>query len=90
VRNDSRQALTKVRVSGGGTDVVFGTIPPGGSEMRSSWISNNGKLEFQATGESGMRSQLLSRRALGDVHGNLMITVSADGSITTSNNENID
>src|SRR6185312_7690842 len=46
VHNDSQKSLDRVRVSGGGCDVSFGTIPPGASVHRTMRFRQDGRLEF--------------------------------------------
>lgn len=50
VHNASGRPLEDVQVRGGGCDVFFGSIPPGGMARRSFWIRDDGELAFHATG----------------------------------------
>ena len=85
VHNTSQQALSGVRVFGGGCEADFGTIPPGGVVRRSFWIQHDGKLELRAVSGATTHSKTIDGYVTNSMGGHTTVTINPDGTISVSN-----
>lgn len=85
VHNASKQAISNVRVYGGGCEAKFGTIPPGGLARRSLWIQHDGELEFAAVGSSTTHCMTIDGYVTNGMGGRRVVSVEPNGTISVSN-----
>lgn len=84
IHNNSQQPLESVRVSGGGCDISFGSIPPGGVARRSFWIHTDGELVFQATSGTTSHKEIIAGYVTNGMGGSATVTVNANGTISST------
>ena len=84
VRNASQQAISDVRIYGGGYEASLGTIPPGGLARRSFWIQRDGELELRAVGSSAFHHLVIDGYVTKGLGGRAEIVVESNGSLSLS------
>lgn len=85
VHNASQQAISDVRVYGGGCEANLGTIPPGGLARRLFWIQRDGELAFRAVSSSTTHHMIIDGYVTNGMGGRTEVVVEPNGSITVSN-----
>jgi hypothetical protein len=79
VRNESRSPLEEVRVTGGGCEALFESIPPGEEEEQSFWVQRDGSLVLHV---AGMPPKTIMGYVTNSLGGHTTATVHPDGSVT--------
>ncbi len=82
VNNATAQPLTHVRAFGGGCDIDFGSIPPGGSATRQFWIKQDGDLVVTADYGAAKPTEYTFGYVTNGMSEHHELTVHPDGSIT--------
>lgn len=82
IRNTSQQAINEVRISGGGCDISFGSIPPGGSVQKRFRIQQDGELAFSAVRGQARLNSIIDDYVTGNMGGDTTVTIKPDGSIS--------
>ncbi|MGW8257748.1 MAG: hypothetical protein ACWGMZ_09715 [Thermoguttaceae bacterium] len=88
VHNTLQQPLDDVRVFGGGCEVTFGAISPGGVVRRSFWIHQDGTLEFRAVSNATTYAQTIDGYVTNGMGGYTTVTVKPDGTVSVCNGSN--
>ena len=84
IHNASQVPLTQARVSGGGCEISFETIPPGQVAQRSFWIKTDGQLRFQGISGDKIHSQIIDDYVTNNQGDRRTITISSDGTLSVS------
>jgi hypothetical protein len=88
VHNTLQQPLEDVRVFGGGCEVAFGTLSPGGVVRHSFWIRHDGTLEFHAVGGSTTYAQTIDGYVTNGMGGHTTIVFKPDGRLSVWKDSN--
>lgn len=82
VENDFAQPIENVRVFGARDEVLYGTLPPGASDLRTIRVRGESGLEFEAFSEDTRHALMIIGYVMSMDGGFYTVTVHPDGSVS--------